>query len=84
MILYTAHIKNDIFSISIEEQEKRCKDSIEQRGWKIKYHYTDTLVDDIEISKRTGISPLFENIQDKRDYVLVINSLSVLGTDTST
>ena len=53
-ILYTFHDENDVTSISLETQEKICKDYISSHNWVLESEFSDSCSYATEVMNRKG------------------------------
>jgi hypothetical protein len=83
VFLYTSHIENNIFSVSIEKQESECKNHINMNKWKIIKYFSDFSINEEKLFERQEIQKLLIDIKKNKlkNCALVLYSASILGTD---
>lgn len=81
-ILYTFHDENDVMSISLQTQEKICKDYISTNDWILETNFSDSCPYANKVMDREGIKELMNyiNKNEVKNYCLVLFSPRIFGS----
>lgn len=81
-ILYTFHDENDVMSMSLEAQEKVCKEYITSQNWILEREFSDSCPYATKVMDRIGITNLlhFVDYNNFEKYCIVLYSSRVLGS----
>lgn len=74
VLLYLSHYEKDMFSLNLDEQEKKCKKYIASHELNLIKTYSDYGVEKIDLFERTGIIKLIDDIKTgkyKNHYLFV-------------